>query len=339
MADRRLLSALGLSILVHALVAGSPGWRLPFLDEPEPAGLLEARLAPKPVLRPEPAPAPSAPTPPATQPRKPRAKPEIPAPPPPQVAAETAPAGVAETAAPEAPVQPVAATPAKAEIAWPRQGRIRFEITRGEGDQTTLVGQSTHTWRHDGETYAVQTVTETVGLAALFRPVKIVQLSEGRLGTEGIVPQEFRVERSRDKETERARFDWEKMKVTIYAGERIRREATLAAGTQDILSQIYQMGLTGTAARVEMMIATGKGYGRYAYELVGEEKLATRFGEQRTWHVKTPAPPGEQAMELWLAPDYRNLPLRIRFTDRKGEIFDQHAVELEADGARLETKE
>jgi hypothetical protein len=234
---------------------------------------------------------------------------------------------------------PAAAPPlARAEIAWPRQGRIRFEVTRGEGEQTTLVGESTHTWQHDGEAYSVRTQTETVGLAALFRPAKVVQLSEGRLGAAGILPQEFRVER-RDKAAERARFDWENMRVTLYSGERIRREAALAGGAQDMLSQIYQMGLGGSASRVELMIATGKNYGRYAYETVGEEKLATRFGELRTWHLKTPGLPGEQAMELWLALDYRNLPVRIRFVDRKGEVFDQQAVELEADGARLATKE
>jgi hypothetical protein len=242
----------------------------------------------------------------------------------------------AEAAAPAplpAEPAPVAAAPAKAEIAWPRQGRIRFEVTRGEGDQTTLVGQSMHTWRHDGETYSLRTQTETVGLAALFRPAKVVQLSEGRLGAEGFMPQEFRGER-RDKEAERAYFDWGNMKVTLYSGGKPKREAEMASGAQDMLSQIYQIGLNG-GGRVNLMIATGKSYSRHAFEPVGEEKLATRFGELRTWHMKTSGQPGEQAMELWLAMDYRNLPVRIRFIDRKGEVFDQHAVELEADGAQL----
>ncbi|MBS3916855.1 MAG: DUF3108 domain-containing protein, partial [Sulfuritalea sp.] len=55
----------------------------------------------------------------------------------------------------------------------------------------------------------------------------------------------------------------------------------------------------------------------------------------RTWHMKTPALPGEQAMELWLASDYRNLPVRIRFVDRKGDVFDQNAVEMVIDGMAL----
>lgn len=326
MTDRRWLAALGLSLLVHLTVIGSPGWHLPFLDEPEPSGVLEARIAPKPVFAPSPsvaaAPRPE-PLPVAKKSQSPPAENVAP-----EVAAPTSPAESAPAPAP-APVT----TAAPVELPWPHQGRIRFTVTRGEGEQTTLVGQSTHTWRHDDATYTLQTLTETVGLAALFRPAKVVQTSEGTLGAEGILPREFRVERM-GQAAERARFDRDAMKLTLLTGERVRRELPLTPGSQDILSQIYQIGLAG-AARVEMMIATGKNYGRYAYEAVGEEKIATRFGVLRTWHVKISGLPGEQGMDLWLAADYRNLPVRIRYLDRKGEMFEQNAVELEVDGMKL----
>lgn len=331
MTDRRLFAALGLSLLVHLAVVGSPGWHLPFLDEPEPGGVLEARLAPKPVF----APSPSV----AAEPRpEPRPVAKKPRPPQPAPVERVVPEAVAPAAPPEpAPAAEPAPEPppaqARVESSWPRRGRILFTVTRGEGEQTTLVGQSTHTWRHDDATYTLQTLTETVGLAALFHPAKVVQTSEGMLGAEGIVPREFRVERM-DRTAERARFDRDAMKVTLFSGERVRREAPLAAGSQDILSQIYQIGLA-RSARVELMIATGKNYGRHAYEAVGEEKIATRFGALRTWHVKTSGQPGEQGMELWLAADYRNLPVRIRYLNRKGEVFEQNAVELEVDGMKL----
>jgi len=54
--------------------------------------------------------------------------------------------------------------------------------------------------------------------------------------------------------------------------------------------------------------------------------------------VKAAGMPGEQSMELWLAADYRNLPVRIRYLDRKGEVFEQNAVEMEVDGAKLAEK-
>lgn len=332
--DSRLLAALVISLLLHMLAVSTPGWRLPSAEEPETRGTLEAHLALKPVATavPQPAPRP-APRPAERKPRPAAAPVEAPAP-------IEAPTPIDVPAPPEAavpaPPQTAAASEpvaAPVELPWPHQGRIRFSVTRGEGEQTTLVGQSTHTWQHDDATYVLQTLTETVGLAAVFRPAKVVQTSEGTLGTEGIVPREFRVERM-GKAAERARFDRDAKKVTLFSGERIRRELPLAAGSQDILSQIYQIGLTRTA-RIELMIATGKSYGRHVFETVGEERLATRFGELLTWHLKAVSLAGEQAMELWLATEYRNLPVRIRYIDRKGDVFEQNAVELVVDGAKL----
>ena len=102
MSDRRLLAALGLSLLVHVLVGGSPGWPLPSLDEAEADGLLEARLAPQPLASVEPV---SAPLPAEPQPRKRRVRPAPAEPTPPKVEAAAASTGMAM---PEAPAPPAA---------------------------------------------------------------------------------------------------------------------------------------------------------------------------------------------------------------------------------------
>lgn len=332
--DSRLTAALALSLLMHILIVGSPGWRLPFLDESVAGGVLEAHLAPQPApVLPQPAPAMRAPVPaPAPQPKA-GPRPPQPAPLP------EAPPATAAAPLPE-PAPGVEAAPAAPQTgtSWPRQGRIRFVVTRGEGEQGMQIGESTHSWQHDGERYALQTVTETTGLVALFRELRIVQSSEGTIGAEGLVPQSFAVER-KGRLAEGVRFDWESGKATLMRGGQPRREVAIAPGAQDVLSQIYQIGLAGVAARLEMMIATGKNYGRYAYEAIGDETLATPFGALRTWHVRTPAVPGEQAMEVWLAQDHGNLPVRIRFVDRAGEVYDQNAVEFEIEGARLAARE
>lgn len=329
--DRRLLAALALSLLIHFAVVGGPGWRLPLMnDEPDMSATLQAQIA-----RPRPPAVAPAPQPAQPQARKPRPAPAreaaaaapaaaLPEPP----AAEPAPA--AQAVAPA--VTPPAAAPA--EIALPRQGRIRFLVTRGEGEQGMQIGQSVHAWRHDGAAYSLQTVTETTGLVALFRPVKIVQSSEGAIDAGGLAPRDFRVERN-GQVAEAARLDRESMRVVLSEAGQVRRETALAEGAQDLLSQFYQIGLMGRPARVEMMIATGKNYARYVFELAGEGRQATRFGELRTLHYRTPAVAGEQATEFWLAPEHGNLPLRIRHIDRKGDIFEQTAVEIEINGTPL----
>jgi hypothetical protein len=333
--DRRLLLALALSLMAHVLTISAPVWRLPFSDKPEANDRLEARLMPKPM----PPRATQPPQPPQPPPKKkPAPRKQLPSLPAsgqstPTLAvaspseAETAPAS--SSAAEAAP----AATETAA-ITWPRDGRIRFDVTRGEGERSMLIGETTHTWHHDGEHYRLQVVAKTTGLVSLFVRENFVQTSEGAISAEGLIPSDFTVERKGRLE-EGAHFDWNAGKVALLRGGQLRREVPLVAGAQDLLSQAYQMGLAGAAARVDMMIVTGKNAGNYAYEAAGDETLATRFGELRVWHVKTLAITGEQTIELWLAQDYGNLPLRIRFIDRDGMVYDQNAVELEIDGAAL----
>jgi hypothetical protein len=338
MSERRWLLALALSLLLHLTVIGSPGWPLPLPGEVAAGGVLEGHLTARPPAQ---APAAHPPAPPQAAPRAPARRPRaapaaaaVPGAELPAAAPVPAAAAEAETTSAVEPAGAVEPAPAgaTARIAWPREGRIRFVVTRGEAGQQTEIGESIHTWRHDGVHYVLRAETETRGLVALFRQVRIVQTSEGALGPEGLMPLSYAVER-KGQPAEGVRFDWAAGKAALTHGGRVRRELALSAGAQDLLSQIYQIGLAGFAARTELMIATGKRYGRYAYEAVGDETLATPFGALRTWHVRTPALPGEQAMELWLAQDHGNLPVRIRFIDREGEVYDQNAVELAVEGA------
>jgi hypothetical protein len=43
---------------------------------------------------------------------------------------------------------------------------------------------------------------------------------------------------------------------------------------------------------------------------------------------------GKDSIEAWVAADTYDLPLKIRFTDRNGEIFDQQAQEIEVSATK-----
>ncbi len=347
MPDRRLLGALSLSLLAHVLAVSSPAWHLPFeSDEKDTVRLLEAHLVPphqplpKPELKPQ-----------LRRQLKPQLKPNSqarPEPTTPTLLAKT-PSENSQAHAQEPPVAPATsgtstapvvtepalteptspqATP-KPENTWPRQGHIRYIVTRGE--KGFMLGLSVHSWEHDDARYSIRTVTETTGLVSWFKPLKIVQVSTGAIGPTGLAPQEFRVERD-GKLAEGARFDGDAMRVSLTDGGATRREEPYVSGAQDLLSHIYQFGLMEKQQRFEVMITTGKKFASYAYDLVGRETISMPIGEVRTLHYRTPPMPGEQTTEIWLAPDYRNLPVRIRFIDRSGDIYDQNADEIEMDG-------
>ena len=332
--------ALVASALIHVVALLTPGWDLPGVNDNDAPSAIEAVLV-KPAARPEPAPvAKPAPRPPVDKPR-PRpvavAEPMFTAPPAASAAAPAEAPAVPPIAVSPAPSagdtapgsagritpEPAVATPVPVRISLPAKGRMRYIITRGEGG--LVVGQTVHTWEHDGLTYTLQSVTETTGLAAIFKPARVVQTSRGEVTAEGLKPHEFRHERVGGVDT--ANFDWAR-RVVAYAG----REDSVAAGAQDMLSMYYQLVLLAPAGGVlEIPIATGRKLENYRFEVLGEEVVTLPAGERRATRVRIRS--GNDTIELWLAvgkgADMRGLPLKIRFTDRKGEIFDQLADDID----------
>jgi hypothetical protein len=324
-----LLFAFVASLGIHAAALLGPGWGLPLSPEPEPpATKIDAVIA-RPATRTEAAPAT------ATQ-KAPLAKPRVAAASP-VVAPEVEPAPASEptvaappTAPPEAGPVPApaveAAAPTPAQTALPGRGRARFLVTRGEGG--FVIGQATYTWEHDGFRYRLKNLIETTGLAAVFRPVQSLASSEGEVTEDGLRPTQFRQERVGG--TDVASFDWLGRFVS-YAG----RRDPIVNGTQDLLSMYFQLVLMApTQGAVDMPIATGRKLETYRFEVLGETMLPLPGGERRSIHVR--ARGGGDTIEVWMAAGEggraRGMPLKIRFIDRKGELFDQTTDEAGTEG-------
>lgn len=329
---------LALSLLLHLTLFVAPGWRLPTLEPPLDSldsAQLDAHLVP--AVRGAMAP----PSQPAAKPRAPRRAAAQPLQRPAiaeagEVGAEPAVESAVEPAAQPTTVRavPPSAEPVAVPVeppvleeppapALPREGRIRFAVSRG--DQGFVIGQAVHRWSHDGKSYVLSSVTETTGIAALLRPARVVQASEGEITAAGLRPRQYRTERN-GVAGEAASFDWQAQKLTFSGA----REAPLLPGAQDVLSLFYQLGQALPVGPSEVMIATGKKFERYAFAVLGEEKLSMRFGEQRALHLKSVGESGE-ATEIWLGMELRGLPLKVRYTDRNGESFVQLAEELQFD--------
>lgn len=370
----RLTLALLVSLLLHLAVFGAPGWRVPTLDDllaPEAerndnAPRLEAHLAAPSLRDKRPVGASSsqraAKSPPADRVAAPSVPPGVLAMPPvvedgqvvddpvadadadvkmaaasgheesPVVLADAVTASAAEAAMPipaDAGRGPTAKLP---DVTLPRRGSVRFAARRGEGG--FVLGQSTHHWRHDGRHYFLDSVTETTGLVALFRSVRVVWQSEGEVVGDGLRPQAFRSEKGN------ASFDWQAMKLSLSAGA--RREVALLPGVQDVLSMFYQLGIMLPKLRQEdgqvagsfpMFVTTGRKLERYRFDVLGEERLVIRqHGAQRTLHLRTLA--GDQTIDIWLGLDVSGLPLRIRYSDGKGDVNDLLAEDIDFEGMK-----
>ncbi len=337
-AGRRLAWALGISAALHFLLLGAE-IRLP---RPGPAKTLTVQLEPLPPVAP---PHPSTPSPPrpAQPPRPKPAPPKAPAPessPVAQAAPEPAPAPAPPAPEPagKAPPAPVAApavapeAPARPLNPLPR--RITLTYVLYKGDQKLNVGEMTHTWQLEGTQYTLTSLARATGLFSLFVRGTLIQVSRGELTADGLKPSEFWIQRGQSGDrTESASFDWGN-RLLRYGRADDPHTIPLAPGTQDVLSVLYQLALTAPHSGVlDLAVTNGRKFDHYLYQALGEEMLETPLGTLKTEHLSKVRGAGEDGLDVWLAPDYEYLPVRLRIVDKNGDAAEQVVTSINAERA------
>lgn len=236
-----------------------------------------------------------------------------------------------ETSAPEPeaealpePPPPVAAVEAPAaappvRLPLPAFGEARYGVTRG--DKGFVIGRAELRWSHDGAHYEASSVVETTGLAALVKSVKVTQISRGRVDGSGLLPEEFRSEQP--KRSLVARID--RAAGTVKNGEREAPLGAWAGNVQDLLSMTYQLRLLLQQPQLpeslDLPIATGRKLALYRILVVGREPLEVAGRQFEA--VRVSAKNADDLIEFWFAPTALEVPLRIRYTDRSGDTYEQ----------------
>lgn len=253
--------------------------------------------------------------------------------PPSTAPAAAVPDAPAETMAPDAPAAPppvVAQTKAVATPMpplarrLPRKGEISYVLFLG--NDKFAVGLTTQSWELSGDRYRLASISETTGLAAIFSRQRLAYESRGQLTATGLRPEHFTTERVRGGNSEKAvaDFNWN---TALAAVGNPPRSVALPADAQDIVSFMYQLGLTPlTPGRIELPITNGWKLEQYLLEIGIEEMLETPFGALRAVPVKQVRHAEQETIELWLAPAYRWLPVRIRFFNREGKPSGEQLV-------------
>jgi hypothetical protein len=324
----RLGIAALLSLCLHGLVISGTWLPMPQLPgEPRPLEARLVRLEPKlAVVKP--------------RIRAPRPAAPVPAPP---VAAVSAPsplvlpgldpeAGDAEEAAPqpEAPEPQRLAMAAPARVAavhsLPRRGRITYNLYYGS--ERGFIGRAEQTWEVNNDDYILASDAETGGLLDLLRPQRLHSISRGKVTPDGLRPESFLTSRTRRGRTDasRARFNWDSGSLT-YGDARESKTAPLQPGTQDLMSFIFQFVLVPPQpGRYQLPITTGTRFEVYGFEIRAEEPLETPIGTVRALPIRQLSRAGDEGIELWLAAEYRYLPVRIRHFDRDGNLSGEQIV-------------
>ncbi len=315
--SRRIVFAIGISVLLHGLLLWGPGIQLPRFESSLPT--LTAKLEALPA----------APAKPKTRKTKPAAQ---------KIAPE--PAAKTETAAPPQEIPPAASEPVAASAPvetktlaaavdeaaerppLPRQAQLTFAINLGNGG--LRVGETIHTLEVNDGRYVLRATTTTVGLAKLFKSYKLNQYSNGSYGKDGLRPELFTEERIDRLGTQRDAVELDHdANLARYSSE---KEMALPPETQDILSVLYQFPPLAHTEVASVSVCNARKIERYDFEITANEEIETPLGRLLTVRLHKMHAPGEEGLDIWLAREYRLFPVKIRYFERNGDVAGEAVI-------------
>jgi hypothetical protein len=186
----------------------------------------------------------------------------------------------------------------------------------------------------DGD-YRITRDSEAVGLAALFlrEPLRVV--SSGRLTAAGLQPRFFEGKRNEtDPRRARADFDWPAQQLTLTRDGRTDT-LNLPPATQDLLSTMYQFMFLELEKlqHFELSMTNGRKLDHYLYTINRDVEIDTPIGRMTTVHLVKQHRPDESSTEIWVAPQHRNLPVKMLILEGDGSRYEQIITKLEIAGS------
>lgn len=244
-----------------------------------------------------------------------------------EVAQATPAASPASAAAPAAGVRPSDTTASVApgvpvtELALALPGSLRLKYNaEGLKDNLTYRAGAEILWQHDGSQYEARMEVSAFLVGAR------VRASTGKIGPEGLLPDRFS---DKFRSEQAAHFERSKNKVTFSANT---PDAPLLVGMQDQLSVLFQLAsmLGGSPAKyppgTDIVFETigPRSPETWVIRVVGEEVLNLPGGLAPSLKLtRLPRRDYDQTTEMWLAPEFGYLPVRIKITDKNGDFVDQ----------------
>lgn len=185
----------------------------------------------------------------------------------------------------------------------------------------TLDGDNELSFDHDGGRYWLRSKLRSL----LFNAE---QRSQGAIDGAVLRPAEY-VENLPRRPARITRLDWRAGTVQLSGAE---QPAPIPPLLQDRLSLLLQVAQRLRAAPqesapIELPVAGARSVSVYRFERRGAEALALPAGRTDTLKLERPLAAEHDRIELWLAPSLCWLPVRLRFTDDKGQVIDNRLRE------------
>ena len=213
-------------------------------------------------------------------------------------------------------------------FAAPKNVTLTYQATRNGKPFANV----TETFKQIGDQYVIESVTEGVGLVALFG--KRILKSEGIVTAEGLQPKHFEQHQGdNEKKAVYADFDWLANQLSMKNKGNVTTEP-LAKGTQDVASFPYQWMLSPPKAdEVSLPITTGKKQRIYNYKAIARDvSLTVDAGQFKTLHLSNANETGGGSeKEFWLAVERFYLPVKIIMREENGSTIEQTLTSIHID--------
>ncbi len=183
-----------------------------------------------------------------------------------------------------------------------------------------------------GSAYSIVSESNPAGLLAIFVRTRIKVTSTGSVTPAGLRPDQLEYGRLDDaSKNVSARFDWKTDQLSMTFDGRTETIA-LPKDTQDRLSLMYQFMFlpADRLANLAFHMTNGKKIEAYRYQLAGRETLNTALGKLNTVHLVKQREAGDNAVEVWLAPEHHHLPVKVLIVENDGSKYEQTITRIEA---------
>jgi hypothetical protein len=240
------------------------------------------------------------------------------------------PASPAAAAAAAAPPAAPAFEPRRYKVDLPPPADITLDVVRIDADGTRWNGEARLSWRRTGSAYRIDV---EAGIRIVFAQVNLLTLaSEGTVGDEGFVPISM-TEKRRGRAMTATHFNRKDGLLTFSASQ---ARVALVPGTQDKASLPLQLAAIGRgdprqmSGNIDILVGEDRGANVFSFTVAGQEQIDTRLGRIAAWHLVRPPKPGSYhaRLEVWLAPDYGWLPVRMRNVEASGAVTTQTASNI-----------
>lgn len=211
-------------------------------------------------------------------------------------------------------------------LAQPSSVELHYDVTLN-GARIAAVGER---FEIRGNAYHVESESRAVGLLALVQKNPLRLVSSGTVTAGGLRPDRFDGARgANDARRVAAEFDWTGARLTLFHDGRTD-EMALPPGTQDRLSVMYQFMFSDLTRRthIEFAMTNGRKLDRYRYAVVPDVTLDTALGRIGTIHLIKQREAGDTATEIWLAPQYGHLPMKVLVVENDGSRYEQHVTSV-----------